>query len=158
MLLAYTLGGGLLVLRHRSGRVSRPAPPVPAGLLCLPSAPRALLVEVPFTQHDVASLEFAVDLWERMWPCYAPPLRPSRPDLVLAFNGNLSEPRLSDAAARVRALLSRRVVHECFGAVSVESAHLSGAEDVYDKRRLDANWTVGPNNLFFKFLYQSAAR
>ena len=60
--------------------------------------------------------------------------------------------------ARLDALLARRVVRECFGRVSAESAYLSGIDDTYDKRRRNANWTVGPNNLFFHFLETAARR
>ena len=127
-------------------------------LLCAPvRAARTLLVEVPFTQHDVDSLELALSLWERAWPCYSQLRPPWRPDLVFGFNGNLSEPRHDALRERVLSLTSRRVVRECFGVVSVESAFLSGVADTYDKRRLDANWTAGPNNLFFHFLRDVAA-
>ena len=49
------------------------------------------------------------------------------------------------------------MLRECFGRVALESAYLSGSDDLYDKRRLDSNWTQGPNNLFYHFL-DSAAR
>ena len=53
--------------------------------------------------------------------------------------------------------MARPVLRECFGRVALESAYLSGSDDLYDKRRLDSNWTQGPNNLFYHFL-DSAAR
>jgi hypothetical protein len=125
--------------------------------LCLAARqPKSLLVEVPFTQSDAASLEIAVSLWEQTWPCYRK--QPSRPDLLLAFNGNLSEPDHAGLMSRLRAVTARRVIRECFGRVTIESAYLSGADDTYDKRRLTANWTVGPNNLFVHFLELAAAR
>ena len=118
---------------------------------------RTLLVEVPFTQFDVPSLEVSVSLWELSWPCHRAPLVPSRPDLVFAFNGNISDPSHAGSRARVLALMRRPVVSDCFGSIRLESAYLFGSDDTYDKRRLNANWTVGPNNLFFKFLYRAAA-
>eukprot|EP00966_Prymnesium_polylepis_P247379 5720283-Prymnesium_polylepis.1 len=124
---------------------------------CGMRASRTLLVEVPFTQFDVPSLEVAVSLWEWAWPCHRAPLTPSRPDLVFAFNGNISDPRHEGSRSRVLALARRPVISTCFGDVTLESANLLGSEDIYDKRRLSANWTVGPNNLFFKLLHQSAA-
>ena len=146
----------------RGRRRDRSAPvdvdKLPPGLLCLPTtAPRNLLVEIPFTASDVAALELTVGLWERTWPCYRPPLRPSRPHLVFGFNANISEPQHAAARARVEALMARPVLRECFGRVALESAYLSGSDDLYDKRRLDSNWTQGPNNLFYHFL-DSAAR
>ena len=153
--------GRRLALRSRSP--PRQLAPVdvdklPPGLLCLPTtAPRNLLVEIPFTASDVAALELTVGLWERTWPCYRPPLRPSRPHLVFGFNANISEPQHAAARARVEALMARPVLRECFGRVALESAYLSGSDDLYDKRRLDSNWTQGPNNLFYHFL-DSAAR
>ena len=68
--------GRRLALRSRSP--PRQLAPVgvdklPPGLLCLPTtAPRNLLVEIPFTASDVAALELTVGLWERTWPCYRP--------------------------------------------------------------------------------------
>ena len=163
---------GLLVwhgasnVQWRSGRtapavpLASPQPPAPPAPLCRApaSSSRTLLVEIPFTKADVSSLEISVALWERTWPCYRAPAVPSRPDLVLAFNSNMSEPRYAAIHARVQGLLARPVVRECFGAVSLESACLSADEDLYDKRRLSANWTVGPNNLFAKFLELAVAR
>ena len=129
------------------------------GQLCLPArTPRPLLVEMPFTAADVPSLDILISLWEHHWPCYQPPLQPSRPDLVLGFNGNLSEPAHARLRSRLTSLITRRVVRECFGRVSLESAYLSGVDDTYDKQRLNANWTVGPNNLFFHFLHASSSR
>ena len=46
---------------------------------------------------------------------------------------------------------------ECFGDVRLESAYLTGFDDTYDKQRLDANWTLGPNNIFWHFLERAAA-
>ena len=130
------------------------------GLRCLPlRRPRTLLVEVPFTSHDLPSLEIALgELWEGSWPCYQPPLQPSRPDLVLAFNGNLSDPAHAELRARLRTLTARPVIRSCFDRVTIESAYLSGVYDMYDKRRLSANWTVGPNRLFLHFLEAAASR
>ena len=168
VLLCWLYCRGPSTLRPQSkaaaGGSRRTAPAEPniaeaSGLLCMPaSAPRTLLVEVPFTHVDAAALELTVALWEQVWPCYRPPLRPTRPDLVLAFNGNLSEPAHGPLRARLSALLERRVIRECFGTASVESACLSGDADTYDKRRLNANWTVGPNNLFFHFRDVAVAR
>jgi len=132
-----------------------------AGLMCLPSgSPRTLLVEVPFTAGDVPSLELSVGLWERTWPCQAPPSTGlhTRPDLVFGFNGNMSEERHAAARARVHRLMRRPVLQECFAEVRLESAFLSGTDDTYDKNRLDSNWTLGPNNLFWHFLEKAAAR
>ena len=124
-----------------------------AEFLCLQTTqPRTLLVEVPFTKHDIQSLELTVALWRQTWPCYRAPLTPSRPDLVFGFNGNLSDPDHRALRERLAVLTSQPVILECFGQVSVESACLSGIGDTYDKRRLDANWTAGPNNLFFHFM------
>ena len=39
----------------------------------------------------------------------------------------------------------------------LESAFLSGTDDTYDKNRLDSNWTLGPNNLFWHFLEKASA-
>ena len=101
-------------------------------------------------------------LWEQVWPCHRGPLHgqppPSRPDLVLGFNGNLSEPAHAILRGRLAALVARRAITECFGAVTIESAYLTGVDDTYDKQRLDANWTLGPNNLFFHFLQTSVDR
>ena len=130
-----------------------------AGLLCLPAgSPRTLLVEVPFTAGDVPSLELSVGLWERTWPCQTPPSagRHSRPDLVFGFNGNISEERHAAARARVQRLMRRPVLQECFAEVRLESAFLSGTDDTYDKNRLDSNWTLGPNNLFWHFLEKAS--
>ena len=143
-----------------SSRVVEPAAALVSGLLCLPPRrPKTLLVEIPFTTNDIGSLELTVGLWEHKWPCYqapngsaAPKPAAPRPDLVLGFNGNLSEPAHMLLRRRLAALAARRVVTECFGHITVESAHLSGTDDTYDKRRLDANWTLGPNKLFFHFL------
>ena len=78
-----------------------------------------------------------------------------RPDLLLGFNGNLSN---YAHVARLDSILARRVVRECFGRVGAESAYLSGGEDTYDKQRRHANWTVGPNNLFVHSLEAAARR
>ena len=87
-----------------------------------------------------------------------PPAAPAvAPHLVFGFNANISEPQHAAARARVEALMARPVLRECFGRVALESAYLSGSDDLYDKRRLDSNWTQGPNNLFYHFL-DSAAR
>ena len=156
----FTAAAGLLWLRGIS------TPPVAAELspskggplLCAPvRSPRSLLVEIPFTRSDIVALELTVALWERHWPCYT--LRsPSRPDLLVGFNGNISASAHAGLRARLYALLARRVVRECFGRVTVESAYLTGVEDTYDKRRRDANWTLGPNNLFVHFLEVAAWR
>lgn len=126
--------------------------------LCLTThMPHTLLLEIPFTRSDIGALEATISLWEFSWPCYT--LRqPSRPDLVVGFNGNISEASNAGLRAQLDALLARRVVRECFGRVSVESAYLSGVADTYDKRRRSANWTVGPNNLFVHFLELAARR
>jgi len=127
--------------------------------LCRPARTRRkLVVEIPFTGRDVPSLEVAVALWDQFWPCYQPPLRPLRPDLILGFNGNLSDRKHATTRIRLAAIAGRPAVQACFGRVSIESAYLSGATDTYDKRRVDANWTVGPNNLFFYFLDLAIAR
>jgi hypothetical protein len=67
---------------------------------------------------------------------------------MYVFNGDLSQPQHDGLRRRLRTLLTSPVLTACFGSVSVASASLSEAEDVYDKRRLHANWTVGPNRLF----------
>ena len=142
-----------------NGAASTTAAVKMTGRLCWPSAhERTLLVEIPFTRFDAAALELTVNLWEQVWPCYRSPLRPSRPDLVFGFNGNLSERQHDALRAQILGLADRAVVRECFGRVSVESAGLSGIADTYDKRRLDANWTVGPNNLFVHFLRRATWR
>ena len=168
VLLGFYRGAGQLAhhLAPRSQALRRAdASPSPehgasaAGLLCLPDGiPRTLLVEVPFTVGDVPSLELSVGLWERTWPCQTPPAAGlhSRPDLVFAFNSNISEPRYAAARARVRRLMRRPVLLECFGDVRLESAYLTGFDDTYDKQRLDANWTLGPNNIFWHFLERAA--
>jgi hypothetical protein len=111
-------------------------------------AERSLLLEVPFTASEMDALELSLGLWTRVWPCRQPQLPAGRPDLMFAFNGNLSDARHGALRARLAQLLSAPVLAACFGSVMVESAGLSQAEDVYDKKRLAANWTVGPNNLF----------
>ena len=85
------------------------------GQLCLPTREsRVLLVEVPFTTFDIGSLETSVALWEQVWPCHRGPLHgqppPSRPDLVLGFNGNLSEPAHAILRGRLAALVARRAI------------------------------------------------
>ena len=161
--LSYIVCFGLL-LRHRvdhsvgwqSGR-SPPQAPTRALRLCRPFTGRQmLLVEIPFTTADVRSLEISAATWETTWPCTG--FAPFRPDLLLAFNGNISEPRHKSIRERVEKVLTRPVVRQCFGHATVESACLSVENDVYDKRRLNANWTIGPNNLFFHFLRAAASR
>jgi len=67
---------------------------------------------------------------------------------MYVFNGDLSQPQHEGLNSRLRKLFTSPVLTACFGSVSVVSARLSDVEDVYDKRRLHANWTVGPNRLF----------
>jgi hypothetical protein len=131
------------------GRPQFHAPEEPIDSLCrLPATDRSLLVEVPFTASEVESLELHLRLWTRLWPCYRPARPGRRPDLMYVFNGDLSQPRHDALRRRLRKLFTSPVLTACFGSVSVASASLSEADDVYDKRRLHANWTVGPNRLF----------
>ncbi len=77
---------------------------------------------------------------------------------MLAFNGNLSEPRFAHLRSHLSRLIRRPVISECFGRATIESAYLSGIADTYDKRQLNADWTLGPNNLFFHFRDLAFAR
>ena len=171
VLTAYLCCISLAVWNHATTAGASSDPPAavaPRGLqparvtvagLCKPTTrKRTLLVEVPFTQADVTSIEVAVSHWERAWPCSRATIAPTRPDLIFAFNANISEARYTDERARMSAVMQRPVVRACFGSVVLESAFLIGVDDTYDKRRLNANWTMGPNNLFFLFLRAAAAR
>ena len=143
----------------RSRAVLAPATGSGSLLLCAEGVTqRHLLGEISFTSADIASLQRMVELWERTWLCYRP-AQPVNPDLVFVFGyGNLSEAAHSAVQERVAALLAAPVVRACFGTVRIEFAHISGARDIHDKRRLHTNWTVGPNNLFRHFARLAAAR
>lgn len=120
--------------------------------------PHTLLVVVPFTAKDAGLLELVVGrLWGRFWPCQSTPLPTTRPDLTFAFSGNISAPVHAALRARLVALMARRAPRECFRRVRLESAHLSGRSDLYDKRRGAVDWTVGPNMLF-RHSFERAAR